>query len=96
MRNSYIPKASIDDFCEGLHLCSVRKKNDGTVHVGVKDLQGNIHEEPLETIINADTYNGKKIIRTYSSGHVFLNENATQVFLITTEKEGKTQHQFTG
>lgn len=43
-----------------------------------------------------ETYNGKQIIRVYSSGHVFLSDNKKQVYLVTTEKDWKIQHQFTG
>ncbi len=43
-----------------------------------------------------ETYNGKQIIRVYSSGHVFLSDDNKQVYLVTTEKDWKIQHQFTG
>ncbi|MCK9272405.1 hypothetical protein M0P65_02555 [Candidatus Gracilibacteria bacterium] len=96
MQNSYIPKAPMENFCEGLNLCSVRKTSDGIVKLGVKDLGGNISEEFLEKIINSETYNSKKIVRVYSSGHIFLSEDNKKVFLVTTQKDGKIQHQFTG
>lgn len=96
MQNSYIPKTSAQNFCEWLNLCSVRKTSDWIVKLWVKDLWGNISEELLEKIINADTYNSKKIIRVYSSGHIFLSEDNKKVFLVTTQKDWKIQHQFTG
>lgn len=34
--------------------------------------------------------------RTYASGHVFLSPDRLGVYLITTEKQGIRQHQFTG
>lgn len=95
MQNSYIPKASIWEYCEGLNLCSVRKDESWVVKLWVKDLSWNISEQVLETIINSDTYNWKTIVRVYSSGHIFLDEKREKVFLVTTQKNWKTQHQFT-
>lgn len=96
MQSSYISKASLHDFCDGLGLCSVRKSQDGIVKIWTKDLKWNISEIPLESVINTENYNGKKIVRVYSSWHIFLSEDLSEVFLVTTEKEGKIQHQFTG
>lgn len=44
----------------------------------------------------SETHEEKPLIRTYSSGHVFLDETRDKVWLVTTEKDGKIQHQFTG
>lgn len=95
MQNSYIPQIQPENLCEALKLCSVRK-HDEEYFVGKKDQSGNITEIPFSDIANSNTYEGKPLIRTYSSGHVFLDETREKVWLITTEKDGKIQHQFTG
>lgn len=95
MQESYIPKASEWEFCDWINLCTVRKTDDWVSKIWIKDLSWNISEEILETIINSDTYNWKKIVRVYSSWHIFLSDDKKEVFLVTTEKDWKTQHQFT-
>ncbi len=95
MQKSYIPKASQEEFCDWINLCSVRKWKDWISKIWIKDLSWNIKEDILENIINSDTYNWKDIVRVYSSWHVFLSENKENVFLVTTEKNWKIQHQFT-
>lgn len=92
---SYVPPLNPENLCEALQLCSVRK-HDGEYFVGKKDQDGKITEIPFSDIANSDTYDGKPIVRTYSSGHVFLDETRQKVWLVTTEKDGKIQHQFTG
>lgn len=96
MQTSYIPKATTKEFCDWLSLCSVRKTNEWIQKIWIKLLSGEIKEEILENILNLETYNGKKIIRIYASGHVFLSEDKKKVYLVKTEKEWKIQHQFTG
>lgn len=95
MQDSYIPKASEEKFCGWISLCTVRKSADGISKIGIKKLDGTIVEDLLENVINRDIYDGKPIARTYSSGHIFINENRTEVYLLTTSKNGKIQHQFT-
>lgn len=95
MLNSYIPKASEQEFCEGINLCSVRRQEDWITKVWVKYIDKTQKEDSLTNIIDQETYEWKQIIRIYSSGHIFLNKELTSVFLITTEKNWKTQHQFT-
>jgi 2-hydroxy-3-keto-5-methylthiopentenyl-1-phosphate phosphatase len=95
MDESYIPKATEWEFCEWINLCTVRKTKDWISKVWIKDISWNIKEEILETIINSDTYNWKNIVRVYSSWHVFLSDNKDKVFLTTTQKDWKTQIQFT-
>lgn len=92
---SYIPHIQPENLCEALKLCSVRKRGE-EYFVGKKDQAGNITEIPFSDIANSDTYEGKPLIRTYSSGHVFLDKTREKIWLLTTEKDGKTQHQFTG
>ena len=95
MEKSYIPKASGKEYCEWINLCSVRKTADGIQKIWVKDISWNVIEELLEKIINADTYNWKKIIRVYASWHIFLDNDRKKVFLVTVDKNWKIQHQFT-
>lgn len=95
MQKSYIPKALESELYEWIGLCSVRKTEDGVNKIWIKYLDWTIGEDILENVINKDTYNSKKIIRTYSSGHVFINNEKDKVFLITTSKNWKIQHQFT-
>ena len=90
---SYMPKASEDRYCEWIKLCTVRKTEKWESKIWVKSLTWKISEDLLSKVINADTYNSKKIIRVYASWHIFLNEN--KVYLVTTEKNWKIQHQFT-
>ena len=92
MEKSYIPKASEQDFCEWINLCTVRKTEDGISKIWVKDLYWNIKEDLLENIINTDRYNGKPIIRVYSSGHIFLNDKKDSIYLVTVDKNWKIQH----
>lgn len=92
---SYIPKWTEDDFCSGMNLCSVRKSESWETKIWMKDLSWDIKEGLLKDIINLDEYKGKKIVRVYSSGHWFLNEDRTKVYLVTTEKNWKRQIQFT-
>lgn len=95
MQKSYIPKASEWEFCKWINLCTVRKTPDWISKVWIKDLFWNITEEILGTVLNWETYKWKKIIRIYSSWHIFISDDKQEVFLITTEKGWKTQHQFT-
>jgi len=92
---SYIPKATESEFCDWINLCTVRKTNDWVSKVWIKDLSWNSSEEILGTIINSDIYNWKEIVRVYSSWHIFLSDDKKEVFLVTTEKNWKIQHQFT-
>lgn len=92
---SYIPKATESEFCDWINICTVRKTDNWISKIWIKDLSWNISEWILETIINSDTYNWKKIVRVYSSWHIFLSEDRRKVFLVTTEKNWKVQHQFT-
>ncbi len=92
--SSVIPKVNPLDLCEAWKLCSVREKNNEYL-VAVKRMDGSISEIPLKDVVDADKYEGFPIVRTYSSGHVFLDEDCDKVFLVTVEKNGKTQHQFT-
>ena len=94
MKQSYIPKATVWEFCEWLNLCSVRNR-DWIIKVWVKNLVWEIREETLSTIINEETYNWTKIVRVYSSWHVFISDDRKKVFLVTIEKNWKIQHQFT-
>lgn len=96
MQDSYIPQADESTYCRSLRLCTIRKSVNGTTMIWLKDLQGNLSETRLEDIINQDTYNDKSIVRVYSSGHIFLSEDKNNVFLVTTQKKGRIQHQFTG
>ena len=95
MGKSYIPKASEWEYCEWINLCTVRKTKEWVSKIWVKDINWNIHEELLQNIINADTYDWKKIIRVYSSWHIFFDDNKEKVFLVTVDKYWKIQHQFT-
>jgi len=95
MQQSYIPKATEWEFCDWINLCTVRKTKEWISKIWIKDLSWKIKEEVLEKIINSDTYKWKDIIRVYSSWHVFFSEDLEVVFLVTTEKEWKKQHQFT-
>lgn len=95
MQTSYIPRLEAEKLCEALQLCSVRK-HGAEYFIGKKDQSGHITEVPFSDIANSDTYEGKPVVRTYSSGHVFLDETREKVWLVTTEKDGKIQHQFTG
>jgi len=95
MNESYIPRWKEWDFCEWISLCTVRKTSDWISKIWIKDLKWNIKEIVLNDIINEETYNWKEIVRVYSSGHVFISENKKEVFLVTTEKKWKIQHQFT-
>lgn len=95
MQNSYIPQLQPENLCETLKLCSVRK-HENEYFIGKKELNGALTEIPFSAIANSDSYEGKPLVRTYSSGHVFLDETCKKVWLVTTEKDGKIQHQFTG
>lgn len=99
--NSYIPQAPEHEFCEGMKLCAVRQTKEGQAKVAVKTLSGQVEEKILSEVINADHYQGKEIVREYSSGHVFLRDGKDEekeVYLVTVEKDqdGTVQHQFTG
>lgn len=52
-------------------------------------------EISFDEIANADEYEGSPIVRVYSSGHVFFNDDRTKVFMVTVEKKGQRQVQFT-
>jgi len=91
----YMPIEKHANYCEWLKLCSVRKE-DGKAMVSIKYLDWRQEEVALNTVINNEEINWKKIVRVYSSGHVFLDKAREKVFLVTTQKEGRMQHQFTG
>ncbi len=95
MQTNYIPQVDPEHLCDAMKLCSVRKHGD-EYFVGKKDKDGNVTEIPFSAVSNKDKYEGKLIMRSYSSGHVFLDKTREKVYLLTTEKEGKIQHQFTG
>jgi len=95
MKESYIPKIKEKEFCEWINLCTVRKTEEWISKIGIKSLSWEINEKLLSKIINEETYNDKKIVRVYSSWHIFLSDDKKEVFLITTEKKWKVQHQFT-
>lgn len=90
-----IPNFDPNTLCDAGILCTVRSKNWVDMVV-VKRLDGTMYETPLSEIIDHDSYQWLEIVRTYSSGHVFLNQDNTKVYLVTTNKNGKLQHQFTG
>lgn len=92
--HSVIPKIDSDHLCDAFKLCSVREK-DWVYMIAVKFLDWRITEIPLDEIIDADTYEWLPIVRTYSSWCVFISPDKTQVYLVTTEKDWKEQHQFT-
>jgi hypothetical protein len=92
---SYVPCLNPENLCEALQLCSVRKKGSDYL-VGKKDENGHFTEIPFSDVVNTEMYEGKTIVRTYSSGHVFLDATREKVWLVTTEKDSKIQHQFTG
>ncbi|MCP4524025.1 MAG: hypothetical protein GY828_07455 [Candidatus Gracilibacteria bacterium] len=93
---SYIPQAEEKQFCESLELCGVRKNTEGETMMRLKKKSGDFEEIKLSDVVNKTEYNGKEIERIYSSGHVFLDEDHKKVFLVTTKKGDKIQHQFTG
>lgn len=84
MSQNYLPKVNPNELCEALALCSVRKR-DNEYLVAVKRLDGTIEEIPLIAVANADEFEEKKIVRNYSSGHVFIEND--KVFLVTTSKK---------
>ncbi len=81
-----MPKVTPDQLCSALQLCSVRQKGN-EYFVAVKKLDGTMSEIPFADIANADIYDNKPIVRTYSSGHAFFNEDTSKVFLISVEKK---------
>ena len=81
--------------CDALDLSCVCAR-DGEYFVGKKSLGGAIAEIPYSDIANSETYEGRQIVRSYASGHVFLSADREQVYLITTLRDGRIQHQFTG
>lgn len=93
---SYIPKAGEAQWCEWFKLCTVRKDAGWVAKIWVKQVSGEVDQETLATVINADRYDGKAIKRVYASWHVFLSDDLREVYLVTKEKDGTIQHQFTG
>lgn len=84
--------------CNEENLCPVRKK-DGKWMLRFLDWDWSDSEIELRSVLNKDEFKGKKINKLYSSGFVFLREseiNWLEVFLLTTKKNWKLQHQFTG
>ena len=81
--------------CEALDLSCVRARNS-EYFVGKKSLNGDITEIPYNDIANSETYEGRQIVRSYASGHVFISSDWAQVYLTTTLRDGRTQYQFTG
>lgn len=96
MNSNYFPKINPQDLCEAMQLSCVRQNSEGKNLIAVKRFDGSISEILLDPIVNAETFEDKKIDRIYSSGHVFISDDKKQVYLITVEKNGKKQHQFTG
>lgn len=72
--------------CETLKLCSIRA-TDGVVMVAVRPINDQEYEIALTDIINNDTYQSLPISRKYSSGHVFLSQDESQVYLLTVENK---------
>jgi len=95
MQNSYIPKWEEKEFCEWINLCTVRKNTNWQSKIWIKNLDGKINETLLSEVINSNSYNWKEIIRIYSSWHIFFSEDLEKVFLVSTMRDWKIQHQFT-
>lgn len=95
MIKNFLPKIDPTKLCNAMDLCTIRKKENKD-YCGVKKLDGSQYEIPLEEVVWADSYEGKPIVRTYSSGCVFINEDLNKVFLVTVSKKSNIQHQFTG
>lgn len=89
-----IPKINPQELCEAWKLCSVREKN-WEYMVALKQSDSAIKEIPLKDIVDADSYNWLSIKRVYSSWHCFIDDSKQKVFLVTTDKNWKIQHQFT-
>jgi hypothetical protein len=96
MKQSNFPMAPLSEFCEWLDLCSARLDERGNILMWVKKIWGQVSEARLESVINSDSHDGKRLIRTYSSWHIFLSESLDSVYLVTTQKDSNIQHQFTG
>lgn len=92
---SYMPKIDPKDLCSALQLCSVRQYGN-EYFVAVKRLDGCLTEISFDEIADVDEYEAKPIRRIYSSWHVLFNEDRTQIFLTTIEKNGNKQTQFPG
>lgn len=105
MEKSYIPKIEASEFCDNMNLCSIRKEKGWESKIAIKYLNWEIIEWNLKDVVNKDKHKWKEIVRTYSSGHIFIekvhgntyeDKNYWNVYLITTNKNWITQHQFTG
>jgi hypothetical protein len=72
--------------CETLRLCSIRTI-DNVVMVAVRPIDRQEYEIALADIIDSDTYQSLPISRKYSSGHVFLSNDISQVYLLTVENK---------
>lgn len=91
---NFLPKIQPNTLCEIMGLCTVRMKDDKPF-CGVKRLNGSQYEIPLEDVANQDNYENQKIIRSYSSGCVFINNERNEVYLLCTKKKENIQYQFT-
>lgn len=83
--------------CNEENLCPIRK-TDGKWMVRFIDWNWWDTEIELKSVLNKKEFKGKKINKLYSSGFVFLKEwesDSIEVFLLTTDKKWKQQHQFT-
>lgn len=91
---NFLPKILPHTLCEVMGLCTVRMKNNKPF-CGVKRLDGSQYEIPLEDVANQDSYDNKKIVRSYSSGCVFIDTHENTVYLLCTKKKENIQYQFT-
>lgn len=91
---NFLWKINPKDLCDMIQLCSVRERN-WIYMVAVKRLDWTMEELPLDTIALSDSFEWSIIERSYSSGHVFINDAKDSVFLVWVEKNWRKQYQFT-
>ncbi|NOZ44296.1 MAG: hypothetical protein GXP45_04100 [bacterium] len=94
MNFAQIPDIDNKQLCDLENLCSIRKEQDKEL-LAIKYPDQHIEEVALHEIIHQSHFQGLPIERIYSSGHVFINQDLRQVYLIKVEKNGHIQHQFT-
>jgi len=90
-----LPKIDPNHLCDVLQLCSLRKDEKSNQYIAIKWEDWTIVDHFAKDIVTLDEYQWVEIRRIYSSGHVFLSEDFTKIYLIETTKRGISQRQFT-
>lgn len=90
-----LPKINPKYLCDTLKFCSLRTDEHKNQYIAIQSADGSVIDQKAEDIIVLDRYQWVPIRRVYSSWHVFMSPDNSQIYLIQTTKRWKSQRQLT-